>query len=441
MYAVMPPELRQEVIANLSLGDAINYCLLGETWREEVRSCHPFWRRVAYCLQRLTTDLIYNFGSVHVPVSLLRLQCVDTIRSLSFETIRELDDPRIINREPVTERPFPVVVEHIAVDYLRDLLAVCLRDNSVQIYPLSRVSYCDPIYTFTMNQRWIVRQMHICNGSAIFEVGYWLVPVQQPHDFALRFLTFDGTTYGGVLNDTTFLGRTAVNDNYIVSCVSGMWSGDIFRSAAFAPRRRLVIVPRNGSRYSSTYAIYDVVGRGCEIALDGTQLGVLDYIVRPGPRRRYRLNRYDIGDPALPLIAVNGEAQLTLIGSCRITLREPMFDRGFHLQTAHRFSSFYGRTTAGEVGLNFIRHGNFVASCCHYGKLYFAKLCTDQCSVDIVKVGLGEGEIVERFGGEAIAGSVNDLCFLHLSRPSHYFAGRNLIYVWMRSLYVRQVHD
>ena len=116
------------------------------------------------------------------------------------------------------------------------------------------------------------------------------------------------------------------------------------------------------------------------------------------------------------------------------------FDKGFHLLTAHRLSSFYGQTETVEVGSDYLWIGNFVASCHHYGKLYYARLSTDQSHVDIVRVEQGAGVVVDRFAAEGANGAVNDLFFLHLSRPGHYFAGRNLVYVWMRTLYVRQLH-
>ena len=434
-YGLLPLEVQDEVIANMPLGDVINYCLAATGCESQVRRCYPLWLRLSDLLQRLTTDLVYNFGPTLVPASLLRLQCLDTVRSLTYVTIRDLDDPRIKTRGHVTRTDLGTVVEHLAVDHRRDLISVSFRGNLVKIYPLSRVSFCDHLYSFQLERRWIIRQMHICNGNAVFEVGYWLLPTRRrPEDFTLQFLTYGGENYGGVLANTSFLGRTAVNENYIVAYVSGIWSTDV--PLAYS---QLIIVPRDGCRYSSTYMIYSI-GRGGDIALDGTRLGMLDYTSRgSGASRRYRLRSFEVGNPDLPLIAINGEAQLTLIAICRLTLDSQLvFDREFDLLTAHRLSSFYERASIIEVGTDYLRVGNFVASFHGYGKLYVAKLSDDE-RVEIFRVREGGGVLVHRFPSGGAHGELNDGLFLHLSRPNHYFAGRNLIYVWLRHLHVRQL--
>ena len=434
-YGLLPPEVQDEVIANLPLGDVINYCLAATGCEPQVRHCHPLWLRLAALLRRLTTDLVYNFGPPHVPTSLLRLQCLDTVRSLTYATIRDLDDPRIKTRELVTRRELNTVVEHLAVDHRRDLISVSFRGNLVKIYPLSRVSFCDHLYSFQLERRWIIRQMHICNGNAVFEVGYWLLPTRRrPEDFTLQFLTYGGENYGGVLANTSFLGRTAVNENFVVAYVSGIWSTDV--PLAYS---QIIIVPRDGCRYSSTYMTHSI-GRGGDIALDGTRLGILDYNSRKsGASRRYRLRSFEVGNPDLPLIAINGEVQMTLIALCRLTLESQLlFDKEFDLLTAHRLSSFYERVSITEVGTDYLRVGNFVASFHGYGKIYVAKLSIDE-RVEIIRVGQGGGVVIDRFPSGGGHGELNDGLFLHISRPNHYFAGRNLIYVWLRHLLVRQL--
>ena len=58
-----------------------------------------------------------------------------------------------------------------------------------------------------------------------------------------------------------------------------------------------------------------------------------------------------------------------------------------------------------------------------------------------MRVEQGGGVVIDRFPSGGDHGELNDGLFLHLSRPSHYFAGRNLIYVWLRHLFVRQLPD